>query len=80
MTNRWNLNHKKALVTGGTKGIGKAIAKEFIELGAEVTVVARNESEYSNLKSEINSDQLTFIKADLSKIEDIQKLVRNNFV
>jgi len=38
----WNLQGKKALVTGGTKGIGLAIAKEFIELGAEVLVVARD--------------------------------------
>lgn len=38
----WNLQNKKALVTGGTKGIGLAITKEFLELGAEVLVVARD--------------------------------------
>ncbi|MBS1487468.1 MAG: SDR family oxidoreductase [Bacteroidetes bacterium] len=40
--NDWSLQSKKALVTGGTKGIGLAIVKELLELGAEVLVVARN--------------------------------------
>jgi tropinone reductase I len=38
----WTLQGKKALITGGTKGIGLAIAREFLELGAEVLVIARN--------------------------------------
>ena len=39
---RWSLEGKKAVVTGGTKGIGLAIAQEFLDLGAEVLVVARS--------------------------------------
>jgi NAD(P)-dependent dehydrogenase (short-subunit alcohol dehydrogenase family) len=38
----WSLQNKKALVTGGTKGIGLAITQEFLALGAEVFVVARD--------------------------------------
>lgn len=38
----WTLQGKKVLVTGGTKGIGLAITRELLELGAEVLVVARN--------------------------------------
>ena len=43
--NRWNLTGRRALVTGGTKGIGAAIVEELLSLGAMVTVVARNASE-----------------------------------
>ncbi|ALF54711.1 tropinone reductase [Nostoc piscinale CENA21] len=39
---RWTLAGRKALITGATKGIGLAIAQEFLALGAEVIIVARN--------------------------------------
>jgi tropinone reductase I len=38
----WNLTHKRALVTGGTKGIGEAIVRQFLDLGASVFIVARD--------------------------------------
>ncbi len=39
---KWRLEGKRALVTGGTKGIGFAVVQEILELGGEVYLVARN--------------------------------------
>lgn len=45
MKNIWRLDKKVALVTGSTKGIGKAVAETLAERGAEVYVVARKKEE-----------------------------------
>ena len=48
MNNRWKLTGRRAVVTGGTKGIGRAVAEELLSLGSEVLIVARNETEVAD--------------------------------
>lgn len=45
MSDKWSLRGKQALITGATKGIGLAIAEEFLQLGAEIFILARNQDE-----------------------------------
>jgi tropinone reductase I len=71
----WNLEQKTALVTGGTKGIGKAIVKEFLELGAEVITVARSQEALNDLKREFQPEKLKIITADLSTRKGIDLVV-----
>lgn len=61
---------KVALVTGGTSGIGKAIADLFLSEGSEVIVVGRNTD---NGQKAID-DGKDFIKCDVSKPDNIQEL------
>ncbi|WP_224995136.1 SDR family NAD(P)-dependent oxidoreductase, partial [Cesiribacter sp. SM1] len=62
------LSGKTALVTGGTKGAGKAIADRLLQAGARVIITARNAPEKPD-------EKLHFISADLSKAEGTQKVV-----
>lgn len=62
------LSGKIALVTGGTKGTGKAIAERLLQAGATVIITARNAPEATN-------EKLYFISADLSKAEGTQKVI-----
>lgn len=49
---RWSLKGQKGLITGATKGIGLAIAEEFLQLGAEIFILARNKDDINEkLKS-----------------------------
>ncbi len=61
------LSGKTALVTGGTKGAGKAIAERLKNAGAKVIITARNQPESPD-------EDLHFIPADLSKPEGADKV------
>jgi NAD(P)-dependent dehydrogenase (short-subunit alcohol dehydrogenase family) len=71
-----SLTGKTALVTGASKGIGKAIALAFGEAGANVVATARTESEINELTATISAKGVNAIGviADLSVESDIANL------
>ncbi len=75
--NRWHLQGKKALVTGGNRNRQKAIVEELLTLGAEVWLVARNEQEVSELVTTLRDQGLPAqgTMADVSKSADCHKLM-----
>lgn len=75
--NKWGLKNKRALITGATKGIGLAIANEFLSLGAEVIINSRSQSDIDKRLKEWNTEDLNplGIQGDVSKTRDIKKIM-----
>jgi NAD(P)-dependent dehydrogenase (short-subunit alcohol dehydrogenase family) len=66
VTATYDYTGKSVLVTGGTKGIGAAVAGAFHKAGAEVTVCARTERDVGGLR---------FVRADVRVPEDVDRLI-----
>jgi Tropinone reductase 1 len=77
MLPHWQLAGKRALVTGGTKGIGHATVQILLKMGAEVMLVARNSSEINQHIADYQSQgfQVSGLALDLGKQSAIQQLV-----
>jgi Tropinone reductase 1 len=75
----WNLEGKKALITGGTRGIGRAIVEELLQLGAEVVVVARNQNNLNVVINHWSADgfKVTGIVADLNQEESCPHIINS---
>jgi 3-oxoacyl-[acyl-carrier protein] reductase len=72
------LGGKKAIVTGGSRGIGKEIVVRFLREGARVTFIDMNPSEFMTEMEQAARDcggSVAFTKADVSKAEEIQPAV-----
>ncbi|MEF2246707.1 SDR family NAD(P)-dependent oxidoreductase [Paenibacillus sp. IITD108] len=72
------LKGKKAIITGGSKGIGFATAKLLIEEGAQVAIVARNEESLQKAKAQITEHTGVapfIITADVSIETEAQRAV-----
>ena len=72
-----NLEGKHAVVCGSTQGIGKASAIQLAEMGASVTLVARNEEKLKSVLSELKpNEKHDYLVADFSKPQELAKKIK----
>jgi 3-oxoacyl-[acyl-carrier protein] reductase len=62
------IKNSSILITGGSSGIGKETAKQFIQLGAKVLITGRNEIKLNRVATEIGAIPLLFDVSDLNTI------------
>lgn len=65
----WRLDGKSALVTGGSKGIGRAVVDHLVALGANVLIVARDAAGVAETIAAYGG-QVTGIAADVTRAAD----------
>lgn len=73
------LTGKVAVVTGGTQGVGAAIARQFTQQGASAVVICgRNQVKGVKVAERLNREgetKVDFVRADLSNVEDCRNVI-----
>ena len=64
------LEDRKAIVTGGSKGLGRAIAEELAREGAEVAICSRNDAEVKEAGEEIHAATGRAVHAEVCDVTD----------
>ena len=72
------LEHKRAVVTGAASGIGRAIARKFVEEGAAVTLVDRNTDALQLAATELSAQRtdVGLCSADVSREAEVEEMMR----
>lgn len=71
-----SLEGRKAIVTGGTRGIGRAIAKMFLQAGVQTAIFGRTQSNVDSALRELADEtggMIAGMACDITNVEDIRK-------
>ena len=70
------LKSKRAVITGGSEGIGLGIAKIFIANDAKVTIIGRSAEKLKLAKEHLGGENVFTIQADLSSMEETKRVAK----
>lgn len=72
-----NLKEKVALITGGTRGIGKSIVDQFLLAGANVLATGTNPETIEKLNRENENPSLKYLQLNLNDSENVKSFIKN---
>jgi NAD(P)-dependent dehydrogenase (short-subunit alcohol dehydrogenase family) len=68
------LEKKTALITGGSRGIGKAVARAYVKEGASVVICGRDEEALRSTCQEISQyGEIEYVQSDISNRDDVKR-------
>jgi len=68
---------KTTLITGGTRGIGRAIADKFIDAGASVVITGTKKDEIERLNKETTTKRKKYLQVDFTDKNSMNDFIRN---
>jgi short-subunit dehydrogenase len=77
---RWmDLDGKAVLITGGSRGLGLVMAREFVDRGAHVAICARDQEELDRAAGELRRQgaDVVGITCDVTRRDDVERMVRD---
>ena len=69
------LSNKVIVISGGTKGVGRSAALEFVRQGAYVVIGGRDKASAEEISTNAMSDNISFVYTDLEKVDDCRNLI-----
>jgi 3-oxoacyl-[acyl-carrier protein] reductase len=75
-----NLENKIALVTGGTRGIGKAIVNDLLRSGAKVFATGTNLAQINQLNESNKNPLLTYLQLNLGEPDNVKNFITNTLI
>lgn len=75
--NEYDLRGKTVLVTGGSRGLGLVLAREFAVNGARVAICARDEEELQQASEDLESRgaEVMSVKCDVTNVPEVEEMV-----
>ncbi|MBI3004445.1 MAG: SDR family oxidoreductase [Ignavibacteriales bacterium] len=69
------LQNKCAIITGGSKGLGRALTQKFTGEGARVAICSRHKHDLELARKQLSSSEVLAVQCDISNSQESQKFV-----